>query len=51
MKLPELTLGVSFAPKFQRCLILPATKHNEKTKFSSSGFAHSIPRAYARGLL
>ena len=33
MKLPGLTPGVSFAPKFQRCLIFPDTKLNEKTKF------------------
>ena len=47
MKLPGLTPGVSFTPKSQLRLILPATNNKEKTKFSSSGFHTSSPHLHA----
>lgn len=50
MKLPELMLGVSFAPKFHLRLILPATRNEEKTKFLVAG-SHAPPAELTLGVL
>ena len=50
MKLPELTLGVSFAPKSQLRLILPATNYQRKQSFLVAG-SHTPPLELTFGVL